>query len=658
MALGILIAAAAFAAAMLPVCPARAAEVPTVAVITGDLLGGGGPEVARLVRERRDAVTSALTKAGIPYQLTSDTEVARIGLPDVPVAILPYSRAISDDELYHLQAYLKRPAHLIIFFTCRDELASALGVQLGSVTRELFAGQFYAIGLVPGSIVGAPPRTICDAMQIRPVAPLEGATSLGVWQTPPGDAGTTAGIALSGRGAFISCPPSPANAGDLGQLLRALVGHFAPELWEALCPADPAKIGPVGPYESLPQFKAALDRAASTHLDNARSDVDEALSLLVSIPGRLARGDQNGAIAASRRGQMLGYRSWYRSYPSYDPEIRGVWACDKVPGGWEDAMRRLGEANFNCIFPYFASGAAAYYPSRVLPAATTIGDENPVTESVRWGNRYGVQVHARILGFFTMGSPASVRDELRRQGRLARSPKGYDTKWLCPSNHANRAQIVQTALELASYGVDAIQFDYLRYSWKDQCVCATCRERFQAETGITASRWPADVVSGPLRSQWLDWRREKVTSLLRTIRAKLNEEAPGVGLNAAVFVNWEGHRDTFGQDWKRWIDEGLVDFVSPMDYFEDLDEFVGWVTKQEAWAQGKCPVAAGIGPFADPVPTMSPQGVLDEVQAARRLGCEGFIIFNYTEEFARDYLPLMALGATSEPASIPTQARK
>ncbi len=119
MALGILIAAAAFAAAMLPVCPARAAEVPTVAVITGDLLGGGGPEVARLVRERRDAVTSALTKAGIPYQLTSDTEVARNGLPDVPVAILPYSRAISDDELYHLQAYLRRPAHLIVFFDRR-----------------------------------------------------------------------------------------------------------------------------------------------------------------------------------------------------------------------------------------------------------------------------------------------------------------------------------------------------------------------------------------------------------------------------------------------------------------------------------------------------------------------------------------------------------
>ena len=53
-----------------------AGQPPTVAVITGDLLGRGGAGVGRLTRERRDAVTTALDKAGIPYQITSDSEVA------------------------------------------------------------------------------------------------------------------------------------------------------------------------------------------------------------------------------------------------------------------------------------------------------------------------------------------------------------------------------------------------------------------------------------------------------------------------------------------------------------------------------------------------------------------------------------------------------
>ena len=636
----------------------RAAEVPTVALVTGDLLGGGGPEVAREARARRDAVGASLEKAGIPYQTTADSIVARSGLPDVPIAIMPYSRAISNDELYHLQAFLKRPARLIVYFTCRDELARALGAEPGPVTRELFAGQFYAIGFDLGLPTGIPPRVICDAPQIRALSPLPGARSLGLWQTPSGDAGTLPGVVVSDRGALISCPPSPQHAGDNALLLRALVGQFAPELWEALCPSDPRKIGPVGPYKSLPDFKRALDGATGAHLANAKADVAEALELLASVPGRLARGDQDGAIAASRRAQTLGYRSWYRSYPSYNPEIRGVWACDTVDGGWEDAMRRLGEAHFNVVFPYFASGAAAWYPSRVLPAASTNHAGDPVAEAVHWGKQYGVQVHARVLGLFTMGAPASVRDQLQAQGRLARTPDGWDRNWLCPSNHDNRLQIIQTCLELATkYDIDAIQFDYLRYSWKDQCVCPTCRERFQAETGITVANWPRDVVSGQYRGQWLQWRREKITSLLRTIRAKLREEAPGVGLNAAVFVNWEGHRDTFGQDWKRWIDERLVDFVCPMDYFADLDEFIGWVRKQEAWAGDNVPVAAGIGPFADSAPSMSAQDVLDEIQASRRLGCEGFVLFNYRRELAEKYLPFIALGATSTPAELPTKAR-
>ena len=111
------IAAAVTALGLTMACALAAPEVPTVAVITGDLLGGGGPQVAQLARARRDAVTRALDKAGIPYQLTADTTVAKSGLPDVPVAILPYNRAISNAELQHLRAFLARPGYLIVFYS-------------------------------------------------------------------------------------------------------------------------------------------------------------------------------------------------------------------------------------------------------------------------------------------------------------------------------------------------------------------------------------------------------------------------------------------------------------------------------------------------------------------------------------------------------------
>ena len=79
-------------------------------------------------------------------------------------------------------------------------------------------------------------------------------------------------------------------------------------------------------------------------------------------------------------------------------------------------MRNLGEANFNAVFPYVASGAAAYYPSSVLPQRSGGVDGDPLAEMVRWGKQYRVQVHPRVLGFFTMGAPDGVLAALKEQG--------------------------------------------------------------------------------------------------------------------------------------------------------------------------------------------------------------------------------------------------
>lgn len=637
---------------------ASAATVPTVAVVHGDLLGNGGPDVAAESRKRYDAVLRALEAAGIPYQPTSDSAVASWGLPAVPVAILPYSRAVSDQERAHLRAFLRRPARLIVFFTTRDDLATELGATLGPVTRESYPGEFFSIHPPDGRLLGQPDTLRLDARLIRPLQPTAIGRSFGVWHSVSGRRSPHQALVLSERGALVGAAPTAEAKSQLVLLLRALVGHFAPELWTALAPHDPRQIGPIGHYDSLTDFHAALRRATGEHLTGARSDVREAMERLASIPHLLAAGRQEEAIEASKSARALGQRAWYRSYPSVSPEIRGVWAAPTVDGGWNDAARTLARAGLNACFPYMASGAAAWYPSEVLPrCAGSHGD--PLREALAAGRAHGIAVHPRILGFFTMGASAELKAWYKAQGRIARNPDGFDMNWLCPSHHENRVQIINTALEMVTrYGAEGVQFDYLRYSGKDRCVCPTCRARFEAETGIKVTNWPQDVLTGAHRGRWLDWRREKITSLLRTIRQKLREARPDAVLSAAVFMNWEGHRDTFGQDWKRWIDEGLVDFVAPMTYVADIEQFQNWVTKQEAWAGGKVPVAVGIGPFADINPQITPQGVLDQIQVARRLGCEGFVLFNYRRALAEDYLPLMALGATSMRVPLALQARR
>ena len=636
---------------------AIAAGVPTVAVVKPDLLPAGDAGAQAQASARFQAVTDALEAGGIPWVEETDRGVASHGLPDVPVAILPGNPGVSDDELLHLRAFLNRPARLIVFHTTRGDLAGELGARSGDLLHELVQGQFHSLRRVSDAVTGLPPDLVLSQRSAPELWPATGRT-LAAWRTSSGLDANVAGIVLSDRGAVVGAAPRHEQVPQLTLLLRALIGHFEPALWSTLAPSEPRAIGPVGHYGSLTDFNAALQRAAGDHLTGSREDVREALTQLSAIDGLLSEGRQDDAIAASRRAEALAQRAWFRSYPSHSPEIRGVWACDTVDGGWDDAIAKLKAANFNMVFPYMASGAASYYPSRFLPATPSC-TANRLTEAIRAGRKYGVEVHPRILGLFTMGASPAVKEQLRQQGRLARSPSGTDSAWLCPSNHENRLAIIQVALEMVEdFEADGVQFDYLRYSWKDQCVCPTCRARFQADTGITVANWPADVLTGAHKQRFLDWRRETLTSLLRTVRQKVRAVRPDATLSASVFINWEGHRDTFGQDWKTWIDEGLVDFVAPMTYVADMEKFQGWVTKQEAWAGGKVPVAMGIGPFADINPQITPQRVLDQIQASRKLGCEGFVLFNYRRALAEQYLPLMALGATSTPAEIATEARQ
>ncbi|NLO04478.1 MAG: family 10 glycosylhydrolase [candidate division WS1 bacterium] len=634
------------------------AEMPTVAVIRADVFSGAGPEAKINADARYAAVMQALKADGIPCRETADSIMTRYGLPEVPVAIMPWSPCVSDAQLGHIRAFLNRGGRMIVFLASRNDLSADLGARTGDIAREVLAGQFHSMARVSDAIPALPRQLDFGINRAGELWPAAGGRTVYTWHTRAGSDAGMAAVVMSDRGAVIAAPPSAGDNGQLRLLLRGLIGHFAPGLWSALAPQDPALVGPVGHYRSMLEFNSALRRAEGDYLSGARSDMREALGLLSSVPDLLATGRQEEAIAASRSAKQRAWRAWWRSYPSYSPEMRGVWASDTVDGGWNDAIAKLRAANFNVVFPYMASGATAYYPSRVLPrTANCCGDR--LAEAIAAGRKHGVEVHPRILGLFTMGASAELKEQLRAQGRLAKSPSGVDSSWLCPSNHQNRLQIIQTAVEMVKdYGADGVQFDYVRYSWTDRCVCENCRKRFEADTGVRVNAWPADVLSGAHKSRFLQWRRNMLTSLVRTARQKVKEANPSATFSASVFINWESHRDSFGQDWKAWIDEGLLDFVSPMTYVGDTDKFQEWVRKQEGWAGDKVPVAMGIGPFADINPRPTPQVVLDQIQAARKLGCEGFVLFNYREALAEDYLPVIGLGATSTPAEIPTRARR
>ncbi len=335
-------------------------------------------------------------------------------------------------------------------------------------------------------------------------------------------------------------------------------------------------------------------------------------------------------------------------------ELRGVWAHYYGIPDWAQTMRNLHQANFNAVFPYMCSAGVAYYPSRLLPFSETAGPYDYLAKATSAGQQYGVQIHARMLVLEALFSSDQTKVQLAQQGRLMRNSTGGTLPWLCPTNPYNREQVVGVAREIArNYPVAGLQLDYMRYPHRDCCFCEHCRRKFVHDTfgSGTEVRWPHDVISGAYKDAFLRWRQEQITGLVREIREAVKSTRADIALSAAVFPNWRSAPERFGQDAQAWIEQGLVDFICPMNYTADIITLIGWLQQQRELIGGRVPLMAGLGPFSDACQFDGPHQLLDQILIARDEGATGFVIFNYNEQFAQDYLPYLAMGVTSTPAS-------
>jgi uncharacterized lipoprotein YddW (UPF0748 family) len=293
-------------------------------------------------------------------------------------------------------------------------------------------------------------------------------------------------------------------------------------------------------------------------------------------------------------------------------------------------------------------GGVAYYDSQVLPVSPQVkqrGDQ--VAQCVAACRKYGLQAHIwKVNWNLGHGAAKETIEQMRRTGRLQADSKGKEEPWLCPSHPENQKLEIASMVEVAArYDVAGIHFDYIRYPDGDHCYCAGCRERFQAANQTPVANWPQDVLKiGPLREQWYAWRRSNITAVVKAVSEQARAVKPRIKISAAVFRNWPQDRDSVGQDWKLWCDQGWLDFVCPMDYTASHRQFENMVAQQVTWA-GKVPCYPGIGESASSS-RLGVEGVIEQIQIARRHRTGGFVIFNYGVAEARDLVPLLGLGIT------------
>jgi len=304
---------------------------------------------------------------------------------------------------------------------------------------------------------------------------------------------------------------------------------------------------------------------------------------------------------------------------------------------------------------WFESSHADASPQR--EAAKRAGGD-PLRALIARAHEAGLRVHAWVNVLSLSGhpdAPIAVRNgrdaiHVDRQGRSLLDYPGYEIPepdrryyrmgtpglYLDPAAPGVAPALVATFSELCTRypELDGLHLDYIRYPdvlpfspgsrfgvGLDFGYGAPSRKRFHDETGVEAPF--RDRIANADR--WDAWRREQVDALVREIARAARAAHPRIAMSAAVWSDPERAYQTIGQDWRRWLEEGWLDFAVPMAYTRD-DRLL----RYEAEGYARSPVGDRIWPglgvwlFAD-----SPERALAQIEIARTAGAPALALFSW-----------------------------
>jgi uncharacterized lipoprotein YddW (UPF0748 family) len=360
--------------------------------------------------------------------------------------------------------------------------------------------------------------------------------------------------------------------------------------------------------------------------------------------------------------------------PSVRP--RGIWVlCEgsqrvlEHPDRLEtliDDARRMGVSD---LFVQVYRGGRAWFDSSWAGAEPyerireSLGID-PLAQLISRAHEAGMRVHAWVNVLSVAGNRETHivtilgRDAVLvdRQGRsILDYPKldipqpdrryyrmGTPAIFLDPATPGVTEYIAGTFAELVERypGLDGLHLDYIRYPGVlpfspgsrfgvglDFGYGEPSRARFKTETGLTAP------LGDSLRNanRWDEWRREKVTEVVRAVRdaalatRSAAPEPRAFAISAAVGTYAERMYLAEGQDWRRWLEEDLIEFAIPMSYTLD-DRMFRYMAEGFASGPHADRIWLGQGTWLF---NKRPAGALDQLRVARTAGTAGEVLFSY-----------------------------
>lgn len=285
------------------------------------------------------------------------------------------------------------------------------------------------------------------------------------------------------------------------------------------------------------------------------------------------------------------------------PEFRAVWVDAWHPGFKSSAecdqlLANARAAGINAIVVQMRRRGDTYYPSPHEPWAS---DANPNFDALAYliQKAHSGTPRLDVYCWFVMYPVASAipSDPNHPYNKypewIMKDASGntrYDNNsWFDPGVPEVEDYLYRVVMDVvARYDIDGISLDYIRYPGDTWGYNEIAIRRFNALYGCTG-------VPNYLDEAFMQFRRDNVTALVRKIYVNAIAVKPHLVISACT-IGWgngptyedgwyatSAYRKVF-QDWRAWMQEGILDLNTPMFYYDCTSQQWTWFTNWLCYA--------------------------------------------------------------------------
>jgi len=388
--------------------------------------------------------------------------------------------------------------------------------------------------------------------------------------------------------------------------------------------------------------------------------------------------------ALAKNCQALAEQTFYHAIDAKVDAVRGTWIRPESvsPAQIEKTVAKLHQANITDIFLETYYQGKTIYPSAVMREYGLVEQhpryrgEDVLKLWIDAAHQRGMKVHAWTQVFFA----GNAEENLEQYGPILHTYPAWRNvqkpQWatptpvvsniehghyfLDPANADVRTFLQKLILEIASYPIDGLNLDYIRYPSSGRVSAPnyltttwgyseTARKQFsqlidaerkaakstdksesksenkKLESPKTSTD-PKDLtLTNPLWPRWVEWRKAQVTSFVKTASDGIHAINPNILVSAVVFP----HSDpTFAQklqNYPQWVKEGSIQTLTPIGLSDNLALMTQQSQEFKQLTEDKIPVYIGIFGLYNRI---SPLDLASQIDTAYQAHNAGVVLFD------------------------------